>query len=114
MTDTPPPASTPIAPVTVCADLAVPINRASGPVAAVTLRKPKAGEMRGLKLGDIINADVGAMITLIPRISEPVLIEAEVADLDPVDIAELAGVIIGFFMTPEQKAMMAKMTGASG
>src|SRR3546814_4516677 len=52
----------------------------------VTLRKPKAGELRGLTLDDLIASDIDTLLKLIPRISSPVLVEDVVAaQLSPVD-----------------------------
>lgn len=90
-----------------------PLKRESGDISALTLRKPKAGEMRGLKVGDLFNGEVGAVLTLIPRICDPFITEHEAAELDAADLAEIAGTVTGFFMTPAQKAMVEKMLAGS-
>ncbi|MCA8880397.1 MAG: phage tail assembly protein [Rhodobacteraceae bacterium] len=77
--------------------LSRPILRGKTEIAALTLREPGAGEMRGLKLFDILQMDVSALIRLIPRISDPGLSEAEVAGLGPADIAKLGVAVVGFF-----------------
>jgi hypothetical protein len=94
--------------------LVEPLKRESGDVTTLTLRKPKAGEMRGLKVGDLFNGDVGAVLALLPRIADPFITEHEAGQLDPADLAEIAGTVTGFFMTPAQKAQIAAMLGASG
>lgn len=66
-------------------------------IASVKLREPMAGEMRGLKLADVLQLDVNALITLIPRISNPPLLEAQVAGMTPADIARFGGAVVGFF-----------------
>ncbi len=86
-----------------------PINRGENQVATITLRKPQAGELRGLTIEDIVGTDVNALIKLIPRISDPSLTEEEVAALDVIDIAQCAGAVRGFFMTKEQQARLTKM-----
>lgn len=96
---------------TIKVTLQEPIARAGGDVAEIELRKPKAGELRNLKLGELINSDVGAMITLLPRISTPFITEQEAGALASEDIAEIAGAIVGFFLTPAQKAMIQKLSG---
>ncbi|WP_313128885.1 phage tail assembly protein [Stutzerimonas nitrititolerans] len=74
-----------------------PIKRGeSKPIAEITLRKPASGELRGLKLGDLINGDVSATIRLVPRISQPSLTEQEVAALDPADLLACADAVAGF------------------
>lgn len=80
--------------------LDTPIQRGSGPITHVTLRKPKAGELRGLSLTDLLQMDVTALQTLIPRISTPSLIKQEVGDMDPSDLVQL-GVMVSSFLLPK-------------
>lgn len=77
--------------------LTSPIDRGETTVTTVTLREPAAGEMRGLKLMDIMQMDVGSLITLIPRISTPPLSPREVDALCPADIAVLGAATVSFF-----------------
>jgi len=63
----------------------------------VTLRKPKAGELRGLQLSLIQMQDVDAMMQLIPRISE--LREKDLHNLEMEDFAHLSVETLGFFVT---------------
>jgi hypothetical protein len=83
--------------------LVKPIERAGEqePVTAVTIQKPSTGALRGLKLTDVLQMDVNAMIRLLPRITEPSLLPAEVEALDPADFLALASEVAGFFATPE-------------
>ncbi len=104
-------AGSPAAPTAVTVTLVEPIARASGAVGTLMLRKPAAGEMRGLKLQDLMQADIGAILTLIPRIADPFITEVEAAKLSSEDIAEIGGTIVGFFMSPAQKAMIAQFAG---
>lgn len=114
--ETTPPAETPATetptkprPFTIT--LAEPIARESGAnVTAITLRKPKAGELRGLTLANLVNSDAGSLITLLPRICEPFITDTEAANLSVEDFAEIGGTIVGFFMSATQKAMIEKMT----
>ncbi|WP_421684482.1 phage tail assembly protein [Stutzerimonas urumqiensis] len=73
-----------------------PIKRGESSISEITLRKPAAGELRGLKLADLINGDVNATIRLVPRISQPTLTEQEVAALDVADLLGCADAIAGF------------------
>lgn len=88
-----------------------PIQRESGSIEKLTLRKPCAGELRGLKIGDLITGETTAVLTVLPRIVEPVLTPPEINGLSCEDLAEIAGTIAGFFLTPAQKAMVQEMTG---
>ncbi len=65
-------------------------------ITEITLRKPAAGELRGLRLGDLINGDVSANIRLLPRISQPSLTEQEAGALDVADLLAVADVVAGF------------------
>jgi hypothetical protein len=90
--------------------LVEPIVRGEHQITSLILRKPKAGELRGLSLKDLLTSEVDAYITLLPRISDPILSNAEAAQLDPADLAELGGVIRGFFLTAAERAQIAQMT----
>ena len=74
-----------------------PIARGETTVAFVTLREPDAGAMRGLKLLDVMQMDVSALIRLIPRIADPYLSEADVALMGPADFTRLGMAVVGFF-----------------
>jgi len=92
--------------------LSEPIQRTGGAaIEAITLRKPKAGELRGLKLQDLMQSDVNTIIAVLPRISQPFITDAEAASLSCEDIAEIGGAILGFFMSRDMKAMIDKMQG---
>lgn len=91
-------------PQTITVKLAFPIKRKGGDVTEVTLRKPKAGAMRGLKIEDLYSTDVNSLLILLPRITEPTLIAAEIEELESEDLIELAGAVKGFFMSAEMKA----------
>lgn len=93
--------------------LSQPIVRASGePIDKLEVRRPKAGELRGLKVDELFNADINALFVLLPRITSPVLVQDHLEQLELCDLMELAGIVRGFFMTPEMKAMVAKVLGA--
>lgn len=83
--------------------LSTPIVRGETTIDKLTLRKPKGGELRGLALQDILQTDIGAILTLIPRISDPPLIKEEADNLEADDLAEIGGTIRGFFMSATEK-----------
>ena len=62
----------------------------------VALRKPFAGEMRGLSFSNIMQLDVDSMVTLIPRISD--LTERQMINLEPVNMPPLFTEVAGFFV----------------
>ena len=65
-----------------------------------------SGELRGLKLTDVLQMDVTAMITLLPRITSPAILPDEAASLDPVDLMALSAKVVGFFMSPQEREAM--------
>lgn len=92
--------------------LSTPIIRGDIKIDTLTLRKPRGGELRGLSLQDLLQSDVGAILTVIPRISDPALIPDEANNLEADDLAEIGGAIRGFFMTAaEKKAVEAYVAG---
>ena len=88
--------------------LETPIQRGEQTIEKVSLRKPTAGELRGIKLAELLASDVGSVITLIPRISIPTLTTLDAAALDPVDFAAIAGEVIGFFMSRAQRETLSQ------
>ncbi|WDD95923.1 phage tail assembly protein [Burkholderia sp. FERM BP-3421] len=87
--------------------LDTPIVRDGETIAAVTLRKPTAGELRGTSLHDLARFDVSALQKVLPRITSPSLTEFEVGQLDPADLLALAGAFSDFLLSRSQKAAMA-------
>lgn len=79
--------------------LDTPIQRGENSIAELTLRKPKAGELRGVNLADLLQMDVNAITRVLPRISEPTLTEADVAGMDPADLMQAGAAIAGFLLS---------------
>ncbi len=79
------------------------IKRGDKPLTEVSVREPKAGDLRGLKLFDIMQADVDAMATLLPRITTPPLISEDVYEFNLADCAA-AAVIIADFTAPSSSS----------
>ena len=75
-----------------------PIQRGETEITQVTLRKPLAGQLRGIKLAELLNLDVGSVQLVLPRISTPSLQPHEIAQLDPADLAELGVKVAAFFV----------------
>ncbi len=73
-----------------------PIQRAGQTIAALQLRKPTAGELRGLSLVAVLQMDVDAIATLLPRISAPTIHKPECLAMDPADLLACGIVVAGF------------------
>ncbi|WP_312272362.1 phage tail assembly protein [Pseudomonas sp.] len=103
------PTQDPAAPVAVNAHTIVldePIKRGEQTIDRITLRKPKAGELRGISLSDLLNLDAAAIIKVVTRISMPVLTEAEARSMDPADLVEVGGTIGGFLLKKSMKELL--------
>lgn len=84
--------------------LDAPIKREGGDIKEVHLRKPMAGELRGLSLTDLLQMDVNALTKLLPRITVPSVTEEDVKRMDPADLVQLGGTVAGFLLQKAAKA----------
>ena len=83
--------------------LDTPIQRGEQKIEKLFLRKPNAGELRGLALSDVLQMQVDALVKLTPRLSSPALTEPEMRNLDPADLVQIGGAIAGFLLTKRAK-----------
>lgn len=65
-------------------------------VAAIYLREPTAGDLRGIKLVNLAQLDAGELVDLLPRVAMPRLSPAEVKSLGLVDTIAIGGAIAVF------------------
>ena len=75
----------------------------------VVLRKPQSGALRGTRLQAIMDMDVSAMMTVIPRISTPTLTPQEMAELDPADLTAMSVEVVTFLL---KKSVLADLPTA--
>ncbi|UXY16720.1 phage tail assembly protein [Chitiniphilus purpureus] len=73
-------------------------------IATLTLRKPNAGELRGISLVELTRLEAGALITLLPRITEPTLLPEEARRLDPADLLQCGTEVTNFLLPKAVKA----------
>lgn len=73
-----------------------PVVRGEQIIDQVTLMKPTAGTLRGVSLAAVANAEVDALIKVLPRMTAPMLTEQELAALELPDLVTLAGKVVGF------------------
>jgi hypothetical protein len=81
-----------------------PLKREDDEVKCLTLREPNGGDLRGLKLTDVLQMDVTAMTKLLSRVTSPALAPDEVGQLSPADLLSLSGAVVSFFVSPAQLA----------
>ena len=82
--------------------LDTPIKRGEQVINALELRKPASGELRGVSLTQLLQMDVDALVTVLPRITTPTLTAADVRGMDPADLVQVGGEVAGFLL---QKAL---------
>jgi len=75
-----------------------PIQRGEQTITAITLRKPNAGELRGVSLLELAQLNVSALHKVLPRITTPTLTEHDISGLCPADLIAIGNEIGGFFM----------------
>jgi hypothetical protein len=91
--------------------LDVPLDRPGGePITTVRVRKPNSGELRGLTLMALSQLDYGALETLLPRITTPILHKADIAKLDPADLMQLGGEVMDFLLPKAAKEAVSPQT----
>lgn len=76
--------------------LDTPVLRGEIEISEVQITKPNAGSLRGIGLAALANADVDALITILPRVTYPNLTKEECMRLELPDLIALAGKVISF------------------
>lgn len=112
MTDTPPAAAPVQEKTRVTVALEYPIQRGDTTLGEIVVRKPGAGELRGLTLQALGQSDVNALLTLLPRITEPPLAAHEVEKLEVEDLSSFAGVVFDFFLTSDARSKIRTLLGS--
>jgi hypothetical protein len=85
--------------------LDTPIQRGEQTINEISVRKPMAGQLRGLNMTDILQMDVNALSKLLPRITSPALTEADISAMDPADLMQL-GQEVAAFLVPKKMAYL--------
>lgn len=85
--------------------LFTPIVRGDLSITRITLRRPNTEALRGTQLAPLAQMDVDQVLTVLPRITSPILTAAEVARMDPADLMKAAGIITGFLFPAIAKEM---------
>ena len=78
------------------------IKRGETEINSIELIEPNAGSLRGTRLTDLLNGDVDAVVTVLPRISTPAIQKHEIIQLSARDLAMITEEIIVFFMEEQQ------------
>ena len=83
--------------------LETPLQRGEQTINTITLRKPSAGELRGLSLVSLLQMEVTALTTVLPRITSPALTNDEINRLDLPDLMQLGSEVAGFLVPKSAK-----------
>ncbi|MGY4638171.1 phage tail assembly protein [Pseudomonas sp. TE24901] len=83
--------------------LDTPIRRGTTTIDSIALRKPNAGELRGVSLAELLQIDVNSLMKVVPRISTPSLTAVEVTLMDPADLFALGTKVCGFLLQKSMK-----------
>lgn len=81
-----------------------PVLRGEQTINSVSLRKPMAGELRGVSLVELMNLDVGALRKVLPRITTPALTDIEIGRMDPADLVQCGVAVAGFLLQKSARA----------
>lgn len=74
------------------------IVRGSQTITSIVLRKPMAGELRGVSLVDLMQMEVLALRKVLPRITTPTLTDIEIGRMDPADLLQCGVAVAGFLL----------------
>lgn len=80
-----------------------PIQRGNQKIDTITVRKPSAGELRGVSLAELLQMGVDPLTTVLPRISQPSLTAQEVQQMDPADLVQVGGAVTNFLLPRSAK-----------
>ena len=83
--------------------LETPLQRGDQTVAEITLRKPAAGELRGLSLVSLLQMEVTALTTVLPRITTPALTTEDINRLDLADLLQFGSEVASFLVPKSAK-----------
>lgn len=88
--------------------LDTPITVGETTITQVQVRKPQAGELRGLSLSALLNLDYAALENLLPRITMPILHKAQIIAMDPSDFTQLGSEVMDFLLPKGAKAALSQ------
>lgn len=83
--------------------LDTPLQRGETLIETVTIRKPMAGELRGVSLIELMQMDVLALRKVLPRITTPTLTDLEIGRMDPADLVQCGVAVSSFLLSKSAK-----------
>ncbi|MCB1397249.1 MAG: phage tail assembly protein [Rhodobacteraceae bacterium] len=98
-------------PKTVTVSLSEPVTQAEAQITDLTLRRPTAGDLRGINLAFLQMQKTDEVVKLLSRITTPALAPDTVERMDGLDLVACANAVSGFFVTPAQLAAIQAAMG---
>jgi hypothetical protein len=77
--------------------LGTPLTFGDQTISELTLRRPNAGDLRGIKLTNVQEMEVSTLLALLPRISLTPVAKDTLNGLDPADVVALYACLADFF-----------------
>lgn len=77
--------------------LNTPIKMGDNEITELTLTKPMIGQVRGVKIFDLLQGNTDAYIELLPRISTPAMNKAQASTMDLIDFLQVIEVVGEWF-----------------
>lgn len=77
-------------------DLDEPIMMGETKITQLVIRKPNVRALQGVKIADLLQGDVSAICTVLPKVSSPTLTKHQIEQLEPADLAQIGGVMMTF------------------
>ncbi|WP_234085324.1 phage tail assembly protein [Azonexus sp. R2A61] len=90
--------------------LSVPLKRGDKELHDIVLHKPNSGALRGVSLRELLDMGTDAIITVVPRVSDPKITPQEMAVVEPCDLLKMGAALAGFLLPPEVLAEAEKST----
>ncbi len=80
-----------------------PVIRGETEIRTVQIRKPKAGDLRGLSLSDLFDMKTDTVLTVIPRVSIPTLTTHEASQLEVSDLFKFSVRLVAVLLPEESQ-----------
>lgn len=81
-------------------DLETPVLMGTLEITTLEIRKPSVQALQGVKIADLLQGDVTAICTVLPRVCTPELTKTQINQLEPADLTQIGGAIM-LFLQPK-------------
>jgi len=85
-------------------DLEKPVLMGTLEITTLEIRKPNVQALQGVKIADLLQGDVTAICTVLPRVCTPELTKTQINQLEPADLTQIAGAIMLFLQPKSVRA----------